>query len=432
MSSISSYRANLADLIFIKLYTPGTVKKLTLMEIKNEKNSSELKHKERILVCIPAYNEEKNIGNIVRKARNHADEVIVCNDYSTDNTAKYALQEGALVINHPKNYGYGKTIRTLFEKALETKADIIVTIDSDGQHDPEQIPTIVEPILNNGFDIVIGSRFISNKAHVQIPFYRSLGIKTITKFTKHASYKNLTDAQSGFRGYSRHAIQTMNLVEDGMQISTEILLRSGSNDLAITEVPVTISYDVENSSTHNFLSHGIAVLFSVIQFISLRHPLLFYGLPGLSLLVVSGYFAYNALELFSSTRFISINMILISITATIIGIILLTTGGILFAISVMLTRGTKSTLAFRIVRFTSLRHPLLFYGLSGIALLVVSGYFAYTSLDYFSSYRYVTVVLTNRLFATVGTAIIGIILLSTGSLLFSIAAILKGQIRSEL
>jgi glycosyltransferase involved in cell wall biosynthesis len=402
------------------------------MEVKIEKNFSQLKHKERILVCIPAYNEEKNIGNIVRKARNHADEVIVCNDGSTDNTAKIALQEGASVINHTKNYGYGKTIRTLFQEALKRKADIIVTIDSDGQHDPEQIPIIVEPILKNGFDVVIGSRFIADKYDTSIPFYRSFGIKTITKFTKQASYKNLTDAQSGFRGYSRHAIETMNLVEDGMQVSTEILLRAGSNKLDITEVPVTISYDVENSSTHNFLSHGIGVLFSVIQFISLRHPLLFYGLPGVALIAISGYFAYNSLELFSSTRFISINMILLSITAAISGIILITTGGILFAISVMLTRGSKSTLAFRIVRFTSLQHPLIFYGFSGIALLAISGYFAYISLDYFSSYRYVTVVLTNRLFATVGTAIVGIILLSTGSLLFSITAILKGQIRSEL
>lgn len=401
------------------------------MELKHEQNSSGSKSV-KIIVCIPAYNEEKNIGNVVRKARNHADEVIVCNDGSTDNTAKIAKGQGASVINHPKNYGYGKSIRTLFEKALERKADIIVTIDSDGQHDPAQIPDIIEPILKNGFDIVIGSRFIGNKPAVRIPFYRTLGIKTITKFTKHASYKNLTDAQSGFRGYSRHALQMMNLLEDGMQISTEILLRAGSNRLSITEVPVTISYDVENSSTHNFLSHGIRVLFSVIQFISLRHPLLFYGVPGVTLIAVSGYFAYNALELFSQTRFISINMILLSITATIIGIILLTTGSILFTISLMLTKGTRVTLASRIIEFVSLRHPLVFYGLPGITFLAVSGYFAYNALEYFASYRYVTVLLTNRLFVMVAAAIIGIVLLTTGSLFYSIAAMLKGKIRSDL
>lgn len=401
------------------------------MELKHDQNSSRSKHV-KIIVCIPAYNEEKNIGNVVRKARNHADEVIVCNDGSTDNTAKIAQDQGASVINHPKNYGYGKSIRTLFEKALERKADIIVTIDSDGQHNPAQIPDIIEPILKNGFDIVIGSRFIGNKPAVRIPFYRTLGIKTITKFTRHASYKNLTDAQSGFRGYSKHALQMMNLLEDGMQISTEILLRAGSNRLSITEVPVTISYDVENSSTHNFLSHGIRVLFSVIQFISLRHPLLFYGVPGVTLIAVSGYFAYNALELFSQTRFISINMILLSITATIIGIILLTTGSILFTISLMLTKGTRVTLASRIIEFVSLRHPLVFYGLPGIAFLAVSGYFAYNALEYFASYRYVTVLLTNRLFVMVAAAIIGIVLLTTGSLFYSIAAMLKGKIRFDL
>ena len=171
-------------------------------------------------------------------------------------------------------------------------------------------------------------------------------------------------------------------------------------------------------------------LFSVIQFISFRHPLLFYGLPGIALLAVSGYFVYNALELFSATRFISINMILLSITATIIGIILLTTGNILFTISVM-TKQSKFTLAFRIIQFISLKHPLLFYGLPGIALLAVSGYFAYNALDYFSSNRYVTVLLTNRLFLTLGTAIIGIILLTTGSMLYSIVAMLKGKIRLD-
>ena len=398
-------------------------------KIPNGENSA-IQEIPKVVVCIPAYNEAKYIGIIVQHALKHANEVIVCDDGSSDNTTMLAKEAGAIVVNHPKNRGYGMSIRTLFHKALERKADIIVTIDADGQHDPAQIPTIIEPILKNGFDIVIGSRFIDNKYELRIPFYRSFGIKTITKFTKQASYRNLTDAQSGFRGYKRHAIETMNLAEDGMQISTEILLRAGSNKLTVTEVPVKINYEVENSSTHNFLTHGMGVLFSVIQFISFRHPLLFYGLPGIALLIVSGYFVYNALELFSATRFISINMILLSITATIIGIILLTTGNILFTISVM-TKQSKFTLAFRVIQFISLKHPLLFYGLPGVILLGVSGYFAYNALDYFSSYRYVTVLLTNRLFITLGTAIIGIILLTTGSMLYSIVAMLKGKIKLD-
>lgn len=400
-------------------------------QVQSSQNDNKIKRDPKIIVCIPAYNEEKNIANIVKRARNYADEVIVCDDGSSDNTSSLAKLEGAIVINHTKNSGYGKTVRTLFQVALERNADIIVTIDSDGQHDPEQIPTVIEPMLKSEIDIVIGSRFIESKDNPQVPLYRSFGIKTITKFTKQASFKNLTDAQSGFRGYTRHALEVLNLNEDGMQISTEILLSAKSKKLSITEVPITINYDVDKSSRHNFLSHGISVLFSVIQFISLRHPLIFYGIPGVSLLIISGYFAYNALELFSTTRFISINLLLLSITATIIGIILLTTGSILFTISVMLTKG-KSNMTFSVIHFISLRHPLIFYGLPGIAFLIVSGYFAYNSLDYFSSYRYITSILTNKLFVTVSAAIIGIILLANGSMLYSISAILKGKLRTDL
>lgn len=400
-------------------------------KIPFKENANSINRNPKIIVCIPAYNEAKSIGIIVEQALKHANEVIVCDDASSDNTIMLAKEAGAIVVNHPKNHGYGKTIRTLFQTALERKADIVVTMDSDGQHDPEQIPDIIEPIIRNGFDIVIGSRFIGRKERTKVPLYRSIGIKTITKFTSKASYKNLTDAQSGFRGYTRQAIERMNLVEDGMRISIEILLRAGSKNLTIKEVPITINYDVDRPSTHNFVSHGLGVLFSVIHFISLRHPLVFYGLPGIALLVVSGFFVYTALELFTSTRFISINMILLSITTSIIGIILLTTGGILFTIAVMLAKETKSSPFFTVIQFICLRHPMVFFGLPGVGLLIVSGYFAYNALDYFSSWRYVTAELTNRLFVTVGAAIIGIILLSNGSMLYSIAAMLKGKIRTD-
>jgi glycosyltransferase involved in cell wall biosynthesis len=400
-----------------------------MSELPNPENSRD--NAQRILVCIPAFNEAREIGNVVLKAKKYAQDVIVCDDGSTDNTGEIATDAGATVLKHDRNYGYGRAIRTLFQEALLRGADVIVTMDSDGQHDASQIPTIVKPIIELGLDIVIGSRFMKYTDKARIPFYRSVGIKTITKLTNQASYKNLTDAQSGFRGYSRRALESMNLVEDGMKISTEILLRSRQKNLTIKEVPITISYDVENSSTHNFLTHGFGILFSVLQFISLRHPLLFYALPGVALLVVSGVFAYSALDLFSSTRFISINMVLISISAAIIGIVLLTTGNILFTIAVMLTQRTKTGILWDVVQFISLRHPLLFYALPGIALLLVSGVFAYYSLDFFSSSRYVTVKLTNLLFVMISTATIGIVFLTTGSVLITVAAMLKGRIRPD-
>jgi glycosyltransferase involved in cell wall biosynthesis len=401
-----------------------------MQEVMKEDDGNVSNHP-KIIICIPAYNVAKDIEDVIMKAKNYADEVVVCDDGSYDDTSKVARDAGAIVIRHSKNQGYGKAVRTLFRTALERKADVIVTLDSDGQHNAEQIPFVLEPILKDGFDIVIGSRFMDYNDKMKVPFYRSIGIKAITKLTNHGSFKNLTDAQSGFRGYSRHALERINLVQDGMSISTEILLSAGTKNLTIKEVPITINYDVNRSSTHNFLSHGIGVLFSVLQFISLRHPLIFYGLPGIASLIVSGIFAYSSLELFSATRFISINLILLSITTAIIGIVLLTTGSILFTIAAMLTNRAERSVLFSLLQFISLRHPLIFYGLPGIASLIVSGIFAFNALDYFSSWRYVTSQLTNMLFVMVGTAIIGIVLLTAGSMLFSITAMLKGRIRLD-
>jgi len=401
-------------------------KELVRIENKAESNSS------RVLVCIPAYNEANSIGDIIHKAKNYANEVIVCDDGSSDDTTKVASDAGAIVVRHTKNEGYGKALRTLFQMALNRKADIVVTLDSDGQHNADQIPYILEPIIKDGFDIAIGSRFMNYEDRIKVPFYRIVGIKTITKLTNRTTYKNLTDAQSGFRAYGRRALQGINLVEDGMKISTEILLRAGTKNLTIKEVPITVNYDVKNASTHNALSHGFSVLFGVIQFIALKHPLLSYGLPGIILLVLSGTFAYAALDLFSTTRFISINMILLSVTTSIIGIVLLTTGSILFTIAAMLKERTKFSVLSSIIQFISLRHPMIFYGLPGTVLLVFSGIIAYTALDFFASSRYVTIQLTNMLFVMTSTAIIGIVLLTTGSILFTIAAMLKGKIRSDL
>jgi glycosyltransferase involved in cell wall biosynthesis len=290
----------------------------------------------RVLVCIPAYNEAKSILDIIQTAKNYATEVIVYDDGSVDNTNEVAKAAGATVIRNPTNKGYGVAIRALFQAAREKNADIMVTLDSDGQHNPDEIPYVLEPILKDGFDIVIGSRFLGDQDKIKIPKYRSLGIKTITKFTQSASYNNITDAQSGFRAYSKKALTKINLFEEGMAVSTEILLRAKEKDLMIKDVPITINYNVQDVSTHNPLSHGIGVLYTVIQFISLRHPLSFYGLPGIVLIIVSVGFASNALELFSKTRYISTNMILISIGTIVIGVVLLATAAILYTITALL------------------------------------------------------------------------------------------------
>ena len=235
-----------------------------------------------IVVCIPAYNEAINVANIIQKASKYASEVIVYDDGSQDNTCEIAKSSGATVVRNTANKGYGGAITALFQRAKLRNADIMVTIDSDGQHDPDQIPAALQPILKGECDIVIGSRFINLGDKQKVPRYRKYGIKAITKVTNVASYNDITDAQSGFRAYSRRALERIDLFEEGMEVSTEILLRAKEKNLRIREVPITVNYGLADTSTHNPILHGLKVLIHITQYISLRRPLLFYGCPGIA------------------------------------------------------------------------------------------------------------------------------------------------------
>jgi len=285
----------------------------------------------KVIVCIPAYNEEKNIGNILNKVKNYAREIVVYDDGSMDKTAEIATEIGAVVIRNPKNKGYGKALSELFKYALTCDADIMITLDSDGQHDPDQIPLLVDPLLQDQADIVIGSRFLKKEDLKNVPSYRNLGIRAITKIAKVACYENITDSQSGFRAYARSALSKLRLYENGMAISTEILLKANEQNLRIVEVPITVKY-FNDSSTHNPVTHGFAIVSHLLKHISFRKPLLFYGLPGLVLLVVSGLFMYNALDLFSNTRYVSTNLVILSLGFAIMGILLLATSAIIYTI----------------------------------------------------------------------------------------------------
>jgi len=289
----------------------------------------------RILVCVPAFNEAKNIADIVSRSQKYADEVLVYDDGSTDDTQQIAMSVGATVIRSPENKGYGVAIRSLFHAAKQKGVDIMVTLDSDGQHNPDQIPPLIET-LKQGFDIVIGSRFLRSDDKDKVPKFRSFGIKTITKLTQAASYRDITDSQSGFRAYNKNALSKINLYEDGMAVSTEILLRAGEKKLLVAEVPITINYDTKDTSTHNPITHGIGVLYSVFQFISLRHPLAFYGLPGIALLGFAAYFIKHALNLFSETGYVSTNLILVSVGIAVVGVVLLATAAILYTLIALL------------------------------------------------------------------------------------------------
>ena len=283
----------------------------------------------KIIIGIPAYNEEKNIASLLIKLKKISENIIVCNDGSNDLTGKIAKELGATVIEHEKNLGYGSAIKSIFLKAHEINADILVTFDADGQHRIEDINVILEPIKNNIADIVIGSRFLNNNQ--EIPKYREIGIKAITKLTNVTGGTKITDSQSGFRAYSKKILEEIEPKESGMGISTEILIKTQKAGFIITEVPITILYEGD-TSTHNPISHGSSVILSTLKYVAIERPLVFYGIPGIIFLLVGLAFGVWTIQIYSEQGQVITNIALVGVGGVIMGTILMLTATILYSI----------------------------------------------------------------------------------------------------
>ena len=291
----------------------------------------------KIIVGIPAFNEEKNIASIITKLSTIADTILVCNDGSTDLTSTIAEKIGAVVINHEKNLGYGAAIRSLFLKAKELDGDILVTFDADGQHRIEDIKNVIKPVVNEEADLVIGSRFL-DESEKEVPQYRKVGIKVITKITNASIKKQLTDSQSGFRAYSKKIILELNPSEMGMGVSTEILIKASSKDFRIVEVPIKIIYGGD-TSTHNPITHGSSVIISTIKYTSLQRPLTFYGIPSVIFLIIGGAFSYLAIQFYVEIGRLNTNLTIIGASTVLIGVVLLITAILLFSLVSIVREG---------------------------------------------------------------------------------------------
>jgi len=283
----------------------------------------------KITIGIPAFNEEKKLPKILTELKEVTDSIIVCDDGSTDMTAKTAENLGVVVIKHEKNMGYGAAINTIFQKSKEIKSDILVTFDADGQHRVEDIKKLIHPIQKNNADIVIGSRFLENNSDV--PNYRKIGIKVITKVTNASINQKLTDSQSGFRAYNKKVLEEISPSDQGMGISTEILIKADDKNYKIVEVPITILYDGE-TSTSNPVSHGTSVLISTIKFTSIQHPLKFYGIPSLVFIAIGIIFLYFSVEYYADIGRLNPNTTLISAGALLLGSILFISAILLYSL----------------------------------------------------------------------------------------------------
>ena len=218
-----------------------------------------------VAAVIPCYNEERTIGTVVKETRKHADLVIVVSDHSTDNTAIEALKAGATVIYNTTAFrGVGVTTKIGVDAALETRANIIVTLDGDGQHDPAEIPLLVNQMLEKATDIVVGSRKLQWK---KMPSYRRLGNKIIN-FTLNAGTSNWTsDSMSGFRAYGRHILNLINFEETGFEYIPEVILKARHLSARIVEVPINCFYhsDFAMNSSMRPLEHGLRMVGTIMK-----------------------------------------------------------------------------------------------------------------------------------------------------------------------
>ena len=284
----------------------------------------------KIIIGIPAFNEEKNIAPIITKLRNISDTIVVCNDGSSDLTSEIAERMGAVVINHEKNLGYGGAIRSIFLKAKELDGDVLVTFDADGQHRIEDIENVITPIVEKKADLVIGSRFL-DESEKEVPQYRKVGIKIITKITNASIKEQITDSQSGFRAYSKKVVDELNPSELGMGISTEILIKASTKNFKITEVPIKILY-AGDTSTHNPISHGSSVILSTIKYTSIEHPLKFYGIPSIIFFMIGISFTYLSAQYYADVGRLSTNLTIVAAGTILIAVVLLITSILLYTL----------------------------------------------------------------------------------------------------
>ncbi|MCZ7399991.1 MAG: glycosyltransferase family 2 protein [Candidatus Methanoperedens sp.] len=280
---------------------------------------------------MPAFNEEKYIAKTIIGCRKYVDKVIVVDDGSTDATQEIAKALGAVVIKHETNMGYGAALQTIFKTAREMKADAMVIIDSDGQHNPGEIPKLLEP-LNNGTDLVIGSRFI--KGHGKnVPAYRKVGMKVLDTATNIAGGIQVSDSQSGFRAYGKKAIEKIRINDTDMSAGSEILLQIKENNLKFKEVEIHCNYDIEETSSKNPVSHGVEVLVRILKEIELQKPLYYFTVPGVIFMVVGVGMGIDFLQIKMSGGQLPFGPTLFMIMVTLIGTFATFTGFILHSMS---------------------------------------------------------------------------------------------------
>ncbi len=254
--------------------------------------------RKRTLAIIPCHNEEATIGSVILKTKRFVNQVLVVDDGSDDETKKIAKEAGATVISHKKNRGKGAAIRTGFQYARENNFDYVVTMDGDGQHNPLEIPALLENVVNNGHDISIGFR-VGNDS--EMPMWRRVGKRVLDYTTSMGTGGYVTDSQCGFRAFNKRAYESIapKLKGESFSVESEQLIQAHELGLKVVNTNVTCKYKDLDTSTKNPASHGLSVLGYVLWVIAEQRPLLLISLPGIILIALGLFLGIYLIQFFS-------------------------------------------------------------------------------------------------------------------------------------
>jgi glycosyltransferase involved in cell wall biosynthesis len=291
-------------------------------------------------VVIPAYNEEVAIGSVVLGAKQFSDQVIVIDDGSTDRTAQLAELAGAKVIRLERNSGKANALMCGLNIPENHGCTAIVVMDGDGQHRPEDIFSVIAPVLAGEADLVIGSRFMAKGNHV--PAYRRVGQTILNRFTNINSKIKVSDTQSGLRALSPKAIKNLDFASDNYNIESDMIVHFANRGLIIKEVPIAVRYDVPNGHKKNSLTMGMGLMTNVIATIGYKRPLIVFGVPGLILMIGGLFVGFSTMfdiHLFGSWMF----QLLTAISLVLMGGFLCVSALTLNSLALLMKASIKST-----------------------------------------------------------------------------------------
>ena len=267
----------------------------------------------KTIAGIPAYNKQYPVCGVIHAAEEYVDEIIVVDDGSADNTSKLAKRAGAVVLRHETNKGKSAAVQTLIKEAIKRDADVLVLLDSDGQHDPGEIPALIKPVIEDGYDLAAGSRKLKeSKRKGKRPFIRPLGQFVLKIGLSTLTRKRHSDPECGFRALSRRAMEIMNFKfrGTGFSVEAEMIYLAEKHGLRTIEVPVTEIY-VEDGSTLNTWRHGFGNLGTIIAWVSENRPLLFFGVAGAVFTIIGLIFGANVLYVANMGRGVAVGSALV-------------------------------------------------------------------------------------------------------------------------